>query len=129
MNTKHKVFRYDQIAKQLEDSILSNILKVGEKLPSVRLLSKQQNVSPTTIFKAYYQLEAKGLIEARPKSGYYVRFRHEERPAPKQENTSQPNITALDTSQIILELEELRNSETIVRMASSVPSAKLLPIA
>ena len=129
MNTGNKIFRYDQIAKQLEDSILTGILKVGEKLPSVRLLSKQQNVSPTTIFKAYYQLEAKGLIEARPKSGYYVRFRHEERLVPKQKNTSQPNITAVDTSQIILELEELRNSETIVRLSSSVPSAKLLPIA
>ena len=129
MITKSKEFRYNQIAKQLENSILDNTLNVGEKLPSVRLLSKQQNVSPTTIFKAYYQLEAKGLIEARPKSGYYVRFRQEERAAPVKKVTSQPNISSVDTSQIILELEELRNSETIVRLSSAVPSPKLLPIA
>ncbi len=129
MESNSKIFRYDRIAKQLETSILDDILKAGEKLPSVRLLSKQQNVSPSTIFKAYYQLEAKGLIEARPKSGYYVRFRYEERPAPIKKTTSQPNITSIDTSQIILELEELQNSETIVRLSSSIPSVKLLPLA
>lgn len=129
MATQSKIFRYDQIANQLENSILNNILKVGEKLPSVRLLSKQQHVSPSTIFKAYYQLEAKGLIEARPKSGYYVRFRHAERPAPVKVSTTQPNVKAIDTSEIIRELEELRNSENILRLSSAVPSSKLLPIA
>ena len=129
MVSNTKKFRYDQIANQLEDSILNNILKVGEKLPSVRLLSKQQQVSPSTIFKAYYQLEAKGLIEARPKSGYYVRFRHAERSAPVSPTTTQPNAKSIDTSEIIKELEELRNSENILKLASSVPSSKLLPMA
>lgn len=129
MVSTNKKFRYDQIASQLEDSILNNILKVGEKLPSVRLLSKQQHVSPSTIFKAYYQLEAKGLIEARPKSGYYVRFRHAERVAPTVVSTTQPNAKAIDTSEIIKELEELRNSESILKLSSAVPSPKLLPIA
>lgn len=129
MATSSKIFRYDQIAKQLEDSILNNILKVGEKLPSVRFMSKQQQVSATTIFKAYYQLEAKGLIEARPKSGYYVKFRHEERaiPIPKQSNL--PSVKSVDTSEIIRELEELRNSENIIKLASAVPAPELLPIA
>ena len=129
MVSKSKEFRYDQIANQLEDSILNNILKVGEKLPSVRLLSKQQHVSPSTIFKAYYQLEAKGLIEARPKSGYYVRFRHAERVPPTVVSATQPNAKAIDTSEIIKELEELRNSESILKLSSAVPSPKLLPIA
>ena len=129
MISQSKEFRYNQIANQLEDSILNNILKVGEKLPSVRLLSKQQHVSPSTIFKAYYQLEAKGLIEARPKSGYYVRFRHAERPAPAATASIQPNIKAINTSEIIKELEELRSSENLLKLSSAVPSPKLLPVA
>ncbi|MFK7982137.1 MAG: PLP-dependent aminotransferase family protein [Saprospiraceae bacterium] len=129
MASQSKEFRYNQIANQLEDSILNSILKVGEKLPSVRLLSKQQHVSPSTIFKAYYQLEAKGLIEARPKSGYYVRFRHAERPAPATSPSIQPNVKAIDTSEIIKELEELRSSEKLLKLSSAVPSPKLLPIA
>ncbi|MEM1124255.1 MAG: PLP-dependent aminotransferase family protein [Bacteroidota bacterium] len=129
MTTSTKVFRYDQIAKQLENSILANTLKVGEKLPSVRLMSKQQQVSPTTIFKAYYQLEAKGLIEVRPKSGYYVKFRHEERPQISSKKEGQPSIKSVNTSEIIRELEELRDCENIIRLSSSVPSPQLLPLA
>ncbi len=129
MATNNKVFRYTQIANQLEDSILNNVLKVGEKLPSVRLLSKQQHVSPSTIFKAYYQLEAKGFIEARPKSGYYVCYRYAERPAPSKSSPTQPNIKSIDTSEIIKELVELRSSENIIKLSSAVPSPKLLPLA
>ena len=129
MSSSNPNFRYEQIANQLEISILENTLKVGEKLPSVRLLSKQQNVSPSTIFKAYYQLEAKGLIEARPKSGYYVRFRQIARPSPTTPITTQPNVKAIDTSDIIKELEELRSAENIIKLSSAVPSPDLLPLA
>ena len=129
MVTESKVFRYERISRQLEISILDNILKVGEKLPSVRLLSKQQNVSPSTIFKAYYQLEAKGLIEARPKSGYYVRFRQEDRPAPIMTSVVQPNIKSIDTTEIIKELEELRSAENIIKLSAAVPAPELLPLA
>ncbi|MEM6318787.1 MAG: PLP-dependent aminotransferase family protein [Bacteroidota bacterium] len=126
---KTSSFRYEKIAKQLEISILDNTLKVGEKLPSVRLLSKQQQVSSSTIFKAYYQLEAKGLIEARLKSGYYVRLRQENRPSPTIFKVAQPDAKSIDTKSLILELEELRNVENIIKLSSSVPSAKLLPTA
>lgn len=45
----------------------------GEKVPSVRVASRTWSVSPATVFKAYYLLEDKGLIQARARSGYYVR--------------------------------------------------------
>ena len=129
MSINRKTFRYEQIANQLETSILDNVLKAGEKLPSVRSMSQQQRVSPTTIFKAYYQLEAKGLVEARPKSGYYVRFRREERPAPIVRKYSSPNVKEIDTSTIIRELEELRSSANIIEMSSALPAPELLPLA
>ena len=124
-----KNFRYEQIANQLEDSILNNVLKSGEKLLSVRMMSKQQGVSASTIFQAYYQLEAKGLIEARPKSGYYVRFRYEEKQPTKATVPNQPNVKTVDTSQMIKEVEELQSTEAILRLSSAIPSTKLLPIA
>ena len=61
------------------------ILKIGDKLPSVRMLSEEYGISMGTAFQAYYHLEGKGLIESRPKSGYYVRFNHRRFPElPKQ---------------------------------------------
>jgi DNA-binding transcriptional MocR family regulator len=130
MSIETKKFLYNQLSKQLEESILHNVIKAGEKLPSVRMMSRQKGVSPSTVFQAYYQLEAKGLVEARPKSGYYVCFRH----AKKVKSSinypkNQPNIQEIDTSQMIMELEELRNDETVLRLSSAIPSTKLLPLA
>src|ERR1044071_4325543 len=65
---------YMQVAEGLEKMINEEVLKIGDKLPSVRILSEEYGISMGTAFQAYYHLEGKGLIEARPKSGYYVRF-------------------------------------------------------
>src|SRR4026208_2447520 len=65
---------YLQVATGIEKMIADDILKIGDKLPSVRMLSEEYGISMGTAFQAYYHLEGKGLIEARPKSGYYVRF-------------------------------------------------------
>lgn len=65
---------YLHIAENIERQIMENVLRIGDKLPSVRVLSKKQNVSMSTTLQAYYHLEGKGLIESRPQSGYYVRF-------------------------------------------------------
>src|SRR5258705_5002160 len=65
---------YMQVAEGLEKMITDDVLKIGDKLPSVRVLSDEYGISMGTAFQAYYHLEGKGLIESRPKSGYYVRF-------------------------------------------------------
>src|SRR5690242_3350128 len=72
---------YLQIAEGLEKMIHDEILKIGDKLPSVRMLSEEYGISMGTAFQAYYYLEGKGLIESRPKSGYYVRFNQKRFPA------------------------------------------------
>jgi DNA-binding transcriptional MocR family regulator len=46
---------------------------VGERVPSVRALSQQQDVSISTVLQAYFWLENHGFIEARPQSGFYVK--------------------------------------------------------
>src|SRR5215213_4375571 len=74
IRTEHK---YIEVADRIETLIEKKILKVGDKLLSVRALSKEQGISLSTAFQAYYSLESKGLIEARPQSGYYVKYSHE----------------------------------------------------
>src|SRR5947208_11959355 len=67
---------YLQVASGIEKMIDEEVLKIGDKLPSVRMLSEEYGISMGTASQAYYHLEGKGLIEARPKSGYYVRFNY-----------------------------------------------------
>src|SRR5204862_7647072 len=65
---------YQEVAERIEKLIERKALKVGDKLLSVRALSKEQGISLSTAFQSYYHLESKGLIEARPQSGYYVKY-------------------------------------------------------
>src|SRR6476659_9265633 len=71
---------YVQVAVGIEKMIAEDVLRIGDKLPSVRMLSEEYGISMGTAFQAYYHLEGRGLIEARPKSGYYVRFNHKRFP-------------------------------------------------
>ncbi len=73
MGTNKRVFRYKRLAVEIEEKITNGTYKVGEKLPSIRQLHKRLDLSISTIFRAYVDLETNGWIEARPKSGYYVK--------------------------------------------------------
>lgn len=64
---------YERLAERLRRQIRRGVLRAGERLPSLRRLGQEQRVSLATAVEAYLQLEREGLIEARPRSGYYVR--------------------------------------------------------
>lgn len=120
---------YQHIAEELEHLILHGTVKVGDKLPSVRALSKEKGISLSTAYQAYYQLEGKGLIEARPKSGYYVKFN------PKQQRL-QPEITVPDPVETEVSIEKMITSVFMSSYAThhtqftiAAPSLELLPAA
>lgn len=68
----NKLKRYEALAFDITESIRSGVLQLGDRLPSIRECSESRGVSPSTVFQAYYQLEAEGLIRARDRSGYFV---------------------------------------------------------
>lgn len=122
---------YLQVADGLERMIDDDILKIGDKLPSVRVLSDEYGISMGTAFQAYYHLEGKGLIESRPKSGYYVRFNH--RRFPDLPKMIQPDSISHDVSvkemigSIYSDIASLKDK--VINFALAVPDASLLPIA
>ena len=63
---------YLQIYDQIKNQILLGEASAGEKLPSLRILSRDLGVSITTAELAYNQLLVEGYIISRPQSGYYV---------------------------------------------------------
>lgn len=64
---------YLQLASSLEHQARNGSLRAGTRLPSVRTHAQQQGVSISTVLQAYRALEDRGVIEARPKSGFFVR--------------------------------------------------------
>lgn len=63
----------DQLSARWAERIRDRLILPGARLPSVRLCARQQGVSPSTVVAAYDQLQAQGLVEARPQRGYFVR--------------------------------------------------------
>ncbi|ASU34187.1 aminotransferase-like domain-containing protein [Mucilaginibacter xinganensis] len=122
-------FLYMQIADRLGSQINQLILRTGEKLPSVRALSQEQGISLSTAYKAYVQLEIRGLIEARPKSGYYVRYT----PArsfnePKRERLAgESEKVSLD--EMIAMVYRNFSADSIVKLSMASPALSLLPLA
>ena len=73
---------YQRLAAQVERGIASGALRAGDRLPSVRQLSQQHGVSMTTALQAFRHLENRGVVQARPKSGYFVAPRTPALPEP-----------------------------------------------
>ena len=65
---------YLKVAHQIEGQIRKGALRVGDRVPSIRGLQRQQGVSVSTVLQAYFWLENQGWIEPRPQSGFYVRM-------------------------------------------------------
>ena len=66
------VHLYQQVMELIQRMRDTGSLRVGEKLPSLRRLSNQLQISVPTVKQAYLELERLGAIEAKPKSGYYL---------------------------------------------------------
>ena len=67
-----KIPLYNQIFLQIKNAIESGSLKENEKIPSVRKLCSDLEVSKTTVEYAYNMLCSQGYIINKPQSGYYV---------------------------------------------------------
>ncbi|MDQ1355401.1 MAG: hypothetical protein QG657_5711 [Acidobacteriota bacterium] len=64
---------YEQVKRAIKLAILSQRLKEGEKLMSLRELALKLQINPNTIIKIYTQLEVEGYVYSRPGAGYFVK--------------------------------------------------------
>jgi DNA-binding transcriptional MocR family regulator len=120
--------RYEKFADEIAALIRTGVLGPGEKVPSVRHASRTYGVSPSTVFQAYYLLEDRGLIQARARSGYFVR-EHAKRPLHEPELTAHAaQTTEVGVSELVFSvLASLKDPHT-VPFGSAFPSPDLFPL-
>ncbi|MBD1553894.1 GntR family transcriptional regulator MpaR [Pseudomonas typographi] len=124
----HKLKRYERFADDIAELIRTGVLLPNQRVPSVRHASRTYGVSPATVFKAYYLLEDRGLIQARERSGYYVR-EHAQRPlqqpgiGPRQLHATEVGVSEL----VFSVLGSLKDPHT-VPFGSAFPSPDLFPL-
>jgi DNA-binding transcriptional regulator YhcF (GntR family) len=63
----------EQLVTQLILGIVSNDLKVKQRLPSTRDLTRRYDIHANTVSAAYRELARRGWVEFRKGSGVYVR--------------------------------------------------------
>jgi DNA-binding transcriptional MocR family regulator len=63
----------EQLAARFAERIGQRLLAPGARLPSVRDCAQRHAVSPSTVVGAYDLLQARGLVQARPQRGFFVR--------------------------------------------------------
>lgn len=76
---KDEIPKYLQISKHIEQLINSKKVKEGERLPSIRALSKLLGVNTVTIVTAYKMLQQKGYAIQKIGSGTFAKGKEENR--------------------------------------------------
>ena len=77
LDLKSRKSIYEQVMDQLKEQIMTGQMATGEKLPSVRELSKSITVNPNTVQKAYRELERQGYVYTTSGVGTFVADRSE----------------------------------------------------
>jgi len=118
---------YHQVAEQIHGLVRAGTLRAGDRVPSVRRMSRQQGCSVSTVLQAYQRLEDIGVIEARPQSGYYVRRHPAAVPEPAP---SRPPRRALhvEVNELADAMLAHANDPQVVAFGSGCPSPDLFPL-
>ena len=121
---------YEEIAGKVGGMIENGAYRPGERIPSIRALSRQLQVSANTVLEAYARLENAGLVEVRPQSGYYVRLLPPEPYAVSAGKTAADFSPANEVSLGDVALRVMRNlaDSALLPLGRGVPDPELLPI-
>lgn len=119
-------YLYENVANRVRSLIEDGTLRPGERIPSVRRLHQQWSVSMTTVLEAYRLLEDRGYLEARPRSGYYVRV--DPRVVLQEPECSDPPSRPQRVrTDLVMRLHAEINAEDVVRLGAAAPDLALLP--
>ena len=121
---------YEALARDISDSILLGVLRPGDRLPSVRQACASRGVSPSTVFEAYYQLEAQGLVTSRERAGYFVKAGAGGMPPePDTASVTDAESHPLDVSERVFAVLDAMMRRDVVPLGSAFPSPGLFPMA
>jgi DNA-binding transcriptional MocR family regulator len=101
----------EQIARSIQARIDDKLLRTGARMPSIREYAAAHKVSRFTVVAAYDRLVAKGLLESRRGSGFYVRERSPMRAAGKAARSADAAPRQIDVAWLIRNMLRQRPSQ------------------
>ncbi|WP_075356109.1 PLP-dependent aminotransferase family protein [Desulfovibrio sp. DV] len=121
------LFRYVAVEKHIVKLIEAGELKAGERIPSLRALGNRLGVSVSTVNQAYLELERRGMVEARPKSGFFVRQMPPRRAVPQGSARPTAAPTTVTRGALIREVLDGMARRDIVPLGVARTDEALLP--
>jgi DNA-binding transcriptional MocR family regulator len=118
---------YLALANALEIQVRANVFRPGDRLPSVRSLCRDHRLSLETVLHSLRVLEDRGLVEARPRSGFYIKLRHR-----LPEPLTQPlrlEASPVEVSKLRYQAFSIGRSKEVIPLSVAVPSSEILPTA
>ncbi len=124
-----KDFIYAAISGKIAKQIRNEVLKPGERLPSVRMLCQEHGISMNTARRVFLELESQSLIESKPQSGYFVsRSLYRKLPLPA---VSKPSAAVRHKEPVDLIAKVYANmgSDKLTLFSVGASTGSLLPLA
>ncbi len=118
---------YQNVAAELAQRIAEGHYAPGTRLPGVRSVARQRGVSVATVVAAYRRLEDEGHIEARARSGFYVRARRPLHTIEPQRRVAAPRPRLVSGQDMAMALIKASNDTRIVQLGAAVPDPDYLP--
>ncbi|BBO83635.1 GntR family transcriptional regulator [Desulfosarcina ovata subsp. sediminis] len=120
-------FRYSRLADDLESKIRDGIYRSGEKMPSLRKLHDQTGLSITTVYQAYIELEKRGVVAPKQKSGYYVKPLMDSILPPPEAQKLHPEPKKVTVNALAYTIVEDMGSPEFLQLGGSTVMPELLP--
>jgi DNA-binding transcriptional MocR family regulator len=118
---------YQRVALRVAEQVNKGIYQPGQRVPSVRQLSDQLDVSIATVIEAYRRLEDDGVLEARPQSGYYVRLRQWQPPAEPACSRPSGTPTTVSINELAMRVLKSARQPNVMQLGVATPSTDYMP--
>jgi DNA-binding transcriptional MocR family regulator len=118
---------YRRIAENVTQQVASGALRVGDRVPSLRQLSRQLRVSVTTALQAYLWLESRGYLESKPQSGFFVRTPFARLIQEPRFEPRKTEPTEMTTDSVLSDILELANDPANIPFGCASASPEFFP--
>ena len=127
MKAKTRDYRYEQVADKVSRLIEEGALRPGDRIPSVRKFSQKERASVSTILQAFFLLENRGLIEARPQSGFFVRSQLRRLPPEPKMKFPPQAVNRLSMADLVFKIRHASVDPKMIPLGAAMPPPDLFP--
>lgn len=124
--TVKEELRYHKVKRIVLGMVEGGELLAGSRAPSLRQLSKKLKLSLSTVLQAYMELEDEGVLESRPKSGFFVRQKQSLALPTAAAKSPKPEI--IRKNSLILQVMDACSKNTVTNIGSAICAPELMPV-